>query len=200
MIDTTWGNIGEYRAEAMAEAVRVLGGTVHEDYEAGATEPWIAHLVTSLAVASDARNILETGSFHGHTAVALARVIAALGGGNLLCCELDPERAQIVEDRLRRIPTSVVEWTVRNEDVLQVIQSLEDGSLNLAFVDDSHEAQHVAWEIDALLPKMAPNGILCFHDVYGQCDLQAVVAQYGGYSLDLPRCGPAGGLGFIQVR
>lgn len=200
MIDTVWGNVGEHRAEAMQEAVRVLGGTVHEKYEAGATESWIAHLVAALVVAGDSRNILETGSFHGHTSVVLARAIAALGGGTLLCCEIDPERAQIVEDRLRRIPTSVVAWTVRNEDVLRVIQSLPEASLNLVWLDDDHTQQHVAWEIDALLPKMAPNGIICFHDVMGSTGLDQVVASYGGFSIDLPRCGPAGGLGILQVR
>jgi hypothetical protein len=36
--------------------------------------------------------------------------------------------------------------------------------------------------------------------VFGVCDLQDVVGKFGGYSIDLPRLGPAGGLGVIQVR
>jgi hypothetical protein len=52
----------------------------------------------------------------------------------------------------------------------------------------------------ALIPKMNPGGLILLHDVYGVCDLQEVVKKFGGYSIKLPRLGPAGGLGVIQVQ
>ena len=79
-----------------------------------------------------------------------------------------------------------------------MINQLADESLDFAFVDDDHQQSHVAVEIDLLLPKLRPGGLLTFHDVFGSCDLQRVVRAYGGSCLDFPRNGPAGGLGLLQ--
>jgi hypothetical protein len=93
-----------------------------------------------------------------------------------------------------------VDWSVQNGDAIEVIRGLPDAWLNLAWVDDDHTKQHVGDEIEALLPKMSTNGLILLHDVWGVCDLQEIVGLFGGYSLDLLRNGPAGGLGIIQVR
>ena len=197
MIDTTYGNIPESEAERLAAACPNAQGN---DYPAGATEPHITHLLGALLIASGHRTVLETGSFLGHTSEWLALILEKLGGGKLVCCEIDPERAAAVDARLFQLGLPSVEWEVRNEDALKVIASIPDQSLGFVFLDDDHQKPHVATEVEALLPKMVPNGIMAFHDVYGVCELSDVVEAFGGYCLEMPRNGPAGGLGLIQVR
>jgi hypothetical protein len=83
-------------------------------------------------------------------------------------------------------------------DVLHYLATTTD-RFDLAWVDDCHEKPHVTKELTLLYPKMNPGGLILLHDVFGVCDLKTVVNQFGGYSIDLPRLGPAGGLGLIQV-
>lgn len=198
-VDIEYGNISQEEADRLCLGVHHFGFS-----EAGNTEPWITHLVVALLKASGQRTVLETGAFQGATSHALGNALQDMTGGTLTVCELDPARAEAVDARLRtatdREEWADVHWVVRCQDALSVIAGLPDRSLGFAFVDDDHTKEHVAAEIEALLPKMLPNGLIVFHDVYGVCDLQEVVAAYGGYSLDLPRAGPAGGLGLIQVR
>lgn len=199
-IDVTYGNVTPERAEAMAAAADNLYPHC-EAGEAGSSEPWIANLVAAFLVASDAKHVLETGAFHGHTSIAMAEALAELQhpDGQFLTCEIDMQRAQLVHDLLDNAAVPI-DWQVRNEDALSVIRSLPDLWLHLVYLDDAHDTEHVEAEIVALGPKMAVNGIILLHDVFGSCDLQALVARYGGYSIDLPRAGPAGGLGCIQFR
>ena len=193
--DTEYGTIPEGVARQMAAAANV---TVDGPYVAGVTEPWITELVGSLCKAVGAHTVLETGSFLGHTTAHLATCLQRRGGGRLIACEIDPVRAKTVHDRLTGLDLPDVAFTVYAQDVIQVIRGLKDGELDFAFVDDDHGQSHVAVEIDLLLPKLRPGGLLTFHDVYGSCDLKRVVNAYGGYSLDFPRNGPAGGLGILQ--
>lgn len=195
MIDVTYGNISEDEAEKMRIAVFPRGD---EDYPAGATEPWIGNLVHALLCASGAVTVLETGCFMGHTSRLLHEALYDRGDCDLILCEIDPARAAHLAAQFAF--DSRVRVSIRQQDALSVIRSLPDQWLGFAWVDDDHSKSHVAEEIEALLPKMQPGGIICFHDTFGVCDLQEVVAAYGGYSLDLPRAGPAGGLGILQIR
>ena len=146
-------------------------------------------------------NVAEFGGFLGHTSLALAQAIPV---GTLTIAEYDtdaPERAQAITDRLlaANLPDTL-SWRVLHSDALTVIGQLADESLDFAYLDDDHTPQHVAAEIDALLPKMRPNSLITGHDCFGVCELHKVFTAKGGYALDLPKLGPAGGLGIIQVR
>lgn len=169
----------------------------------GQTEPWIVDILVALlrGLQRESPNILELGGFQGHTSLRLAQ---AGEHGTLTIAEYDtdaPERAQLVTDRLiaANLPDSV-SWRVLQSDALAVIAQCADESLDFVFVDDDHTETHVQQEIEALLPKMRAGGLICFHDVFGSCNLRWVVERAGGYCLDLPRLGPAGGLGLLQVR
>ena len=174
----------------------------------GATETWIQDILVALleGLQRPAPTVLETGGFMGHTSLRLLRALEMIGAGKLIVAEWDPEapeRAQIVDDKLVGAYHdwyTKVSWEVRREDALSVIRSLPDESLDLVYLDDDHQKSHVAEELEALFPKMRPNGLITGHDVFGSCDLQDVFKKYGGYALDLPRLGPAGGLGLLQVR
>jgi predicted O-methyltransferase YrrM len=84
-------------------------------------------------------------------------------------------------------------------DVLSFLLQTSE-KYDLAWVDDDHTKPHVTRELMALIPKMNPGGLILLHDVFGSTDLQEVVRHFGGYSIKLPRLGPAGGLGVIQVQ
>lgn len=184
---------------------RCLAGTQFPDgslvasHEDGCTEPWVAQLVSALLVASGAKTVLETGGFRGTTSAWLALALASMGGGDLIVCEIDKERAGAISLRLRDLPIRDVYGDVRCADVLEVIASLENEALDFVWLDDDHSWPHVQAEILALWPKMKSGGLIVLHDVFGSTDLKKIVKQYHGYSIDLPRLGPAGGIGIIQV-
>lgn len=178
---------------------------LEHDHVSGSTEPWIQYLVTALLISLQRTHmtVLECGGFVGKTSARLATTLQAMGGGTLIVAEWDPEapeRADLTQAALEAVPCPSVEWRVRREDALSVIASLPDESVDFAFLDDDHSHAHVDEELRLLIGKMKVGGIICGHDVFGSCDLQQEFARYGGYSLDLPRLGAAGGLGLIQCR
>lgn len=145
--------------------------------------------------------VCEFGGFLGHTSLRLAQAMAS---GTLIIAEYDPEapeRAHAIETRLidANLPKSL-NWQVLHSDALTVIGQLPDESVDLCYLDDDHQSHHVHEEITRLLPKIRPGGLICGHDVYGSCQLHEVFTHFGGYSLDLPRLGAAGGLGILQIR
>lgn len=176
--------------------------SLRDAYEPGCTEPWIAELVGALLKANRLTTVLECGGFKGTTSAWLACTLQAMGGGSLTVAEFDPEapeRADWVQERLERLNVPNVDWRVVRDDAIKVIQSFPDNSLGFVFLDDNHEHAHVDEEIRTVLPKLVPGGIVCGHDAFGSCNLQEEFRRYGGYALDLPRLGLAGGLGIIQV-
>ena len=169
-------------------------------YESGCAEPWTSQLVTSLLTASNRRNVLETGCFTGQTSAWLACALERVGGGTLTTVDIDPARTEKASERLQGLGLTRVVHKGVTQDVLQFLPTLPDKSIGFAWIDDNHEKSHVDVEIRLLWEKMEIGGIMTFHDVWGSCNLQEVVARYGGYSLDLPRLGAAGGVGVIQRR
>ena len=177
----------------------------HEAFPAGSTEPWIANLLGALVVASDAHTVIEIGGFEGYTSSYLLRALVRLPTSRprlLTVCEIDPQRALLTQRALNAFvdlpPTTL--YNVVIEDSLHWLPTLVDESVDFAWIDGCHEKAHVAREIELLWPKMRDKGIMAFHDVFGVTDLQEIVVRAGGYALNLPRLGPAGGLGLIQVR
>ena len=185
------------------ESVLYPHPTLANTYQPGSTEPWIVELLAALLKASGQKTVLELGGYIGITSAWLALTLAQMGGGDLTIAEYDPEapeRADAVQTRLEALNLTNVTWRVMRDDAVRVIRSLPDESLGLVYVDDNHEKAHVHEELDALIPKMVPGGLITGHDVWGTCELREVFERFGGYAIDLPRLGPAGGLGILQVR
>ena len=170
----------------------------HED---GVTEPWIAEIISSLIKAKRPRVVVELGGFLGVTSSWIALAMQKAGGGELWVSEADPVRADAVQVRLAALDIPDVNAKATLLPSPRVIYEFENKSIDFAFVDNDHTAVHVEQEICALWPKMAPKGIIAFHDVSsdGVCQLGGLIRKYGGIALDLPRLGPDGGLGIIQV-
>ena len=203
MMDFTYGNIDAACADRLADAsIKPPGfriADVNVYHQPGDTEPWVARLVADLVVARDAFSVLETGGFNGTTSLWLYDALDRLGRGYLTVCEIDRERATKIANRLKTHKVDTVGLSVMFMDVTSFLATT-DLRFDLAFVDDDHTKAHVTKELTLLYPKMNPGGLICLHDAFGSCDLQSVIRRFGGYSLDFPRLGPAGGLGFIQAQ
>ncbi len=170
------------------------------NYLSGSTEPWNVEILASLLKASCAETVLECGGYLGCTSAWLAMTLQQMGRGTLHIAELEAERAAACDKRLSELPIPAVHWKVWQDDVFNVIASLPDESIDFAWVDDNHEKAHVDRELTALEPKMRRQGLICGHDVWGSCDLQEIFVKHGGYALDFPKVGLAGGIGVIQIR
>ena len=204
-LDIEYGNVGQIEADRLGEAsvmpvdANVAAHAVQQ-HRPGDTEPWISRLVGDFIVAKGARTVLETGCFTGATSAYIYDALRRLGGGVYYGVEIDEARRCMVRDRLAPLyADDGVKAYLINSDVLHYLRTTMD-RFDVAFVDDNHEKPHVSEELRLLYPKMNKGGLILLHDVFGVCDLRTVVREYGGYSIDLPRLGPAGGLGVIQVR
>lgn len=169
----------------------------------GQTETWVVDIMLALlrGLQRDKPTVLECGGFLGHTSARFAQELS-LWGGTLIVAEYDPEapeRAGLIDTRLAEMELPNVSWRVMQQEAIAVIHSLSDESLDFAYLDDDHRAEHVAAELEAIMPKMKAGSLVCGHDVWGSCDLQREFRRYpNAIALDLPRLGPAGGLGIIQ--
>lgn len=171
----------------------------------GATEPYVQDVLCALlkALKREKPTVLECGSFMGHTTARLAETLQEIGGGMLYVAEWDPDapnRADITQARLEALNIPDVKWEIIRSDALAVINGLPDESLDLVFLDDDHSRQHVAEELLAVGRKVKAGGLVTGHDMFGQCQLHEEFERVGGYALDFPALGPAGGLGIWQVR
>lgn len=178
----------------------LLHATDDGTWHAGSAEPWVASLLAALVVANDAHTVVEIGGFEGYTSAYLARALGRLPHeSDLTICEIDPARALLVQDRLTQTDAWGVRTRVVCEDSLRWIPTLPNDSLDFVWLDGNHEQAHVGHELALLMPKLASGGIIAGHDVWGVCDLRACFLRYpGAIALDLPRLGPAGGVGLIQ--
>ena len=176
--------------------------TVHPDgadWRAGSSEPWIARLVASLIIANDCTRVVEVGGFRGYTTRHIAEALCCLPHPtDLTVCEIDWQRANDVNAVLDEFRGAEFTGRVAVADSLTWIPTLADESVDFVWLDGNHEHAHVAREIQLLEGKLAPGGIIAGHDTHGVCALEQEFRAAEGYALDLPRLGPAGGIGLIQ--
>jgi predicted O-methyltransferase YrrM len=197
-LEIIYGNVTQGQADWMERACGPAPDGV--PHKPGTAEPWISQLVASFVTATGARTVLECGAYRGGTSVYLWSALWKTGGGDLHLCEIDPERMAIAKGRVLSMHDGGelgVHTYFHEGDVLQYLAETET-RFDCAWVDDNHEKPHVAKELSLLIPKMNPGGLILGHDVIGTCDLQEVFKHFGGYSLDLPRLGSAGGVGILQ--
>lgn len=193
-LDVTYGNISADEAGRLAFAA----SAPTTGHVAGCTEPWVTDLICSLLGAQGGYCVLETGAFMGFTTQALIDKLWGLDGGTLHCCEIDEARRDAIWRALHIHSNVIVRM---HGDVFQFLAQCQPGSIDVAFVDDDHGQAHVERELALLYPCMRKGGLILCHDVTGACSyIGDTVVRYGGIVLDLPRLGPAGGLGIIQCR
>ncbi len=123
----------------------------------------------------DRERYLEVGSFTGTTAILACRAnydevicVDTWSGGS------DP--SDWVNDLYSQTGEDVYETFLRNVKGLQVkplrmsslaaAKTIEDGSVDVLFIDADHSYQATLADIKAWLPKVKSGGVLCGHD-YG---------------------------------
>jgi caffeoyl-CoA O-methyltransferase len=125
------------------------------------TSPEQGALFTVLVGAMGARLAVEVGTFTGYGAICIARGLA--GGGRLICCELDPERAAVAQANLDRAGVGD-RAEVRAGPALETLRALPaDAAIDFAFVDADKPAYSDYFE--ELLPRMRTGGLIALDNV-----------------------------------
>lgn len=164
-------------------------------YRSGSAEPWVVDVLCSMIRALDATSVLETGTFEAKTTFCLS---SAMSGGLLTTLEMDHDRAEAAKACVDRWPYRGVGVQVIETEALAALSQFHDNSFDFIFVDDHHDAIHVAKEMREVLRILRPGGIACFHDVVGHFGLAQVVIAAGGIVLPFRRLHAAGGLGIVS--
>jgi caffeoyl-CoA O-methyltransferase len=116
-------------------------------------------LLQMLVAATDARRVLEIGTFTGLAALALAAALPA--DGRVITVERNPELAAIARENIQRSPDAPkIELMIG--DAREIVATL-DGPFDVVWID--------AWKpdypqyYDAIVPKLAPRGVVVADNV-----------------------------------
>jgi predicted O-methyltransferase YrrM len=118
---------------------------------AGPVVGQVLRLLVSLAAP---RLVLEIGTFTGYSALAMAGGLPP--GGQIVTCELSPERAAFAQGYFDRSP-----WAdcidVRVGPALDTVEAL-DGPFDFVFIDADKDGYTGYYE--AVVPKLSPRGVI----------------------------------------
>jgi predicted O-methyltransferase YrrM len=120
-------------------------------------------LMTMLARLIGARRALEIGTFTGYSAICIARGLS--DGGELVACELDPERAAIAERNLG-LAGLADRVDVRVGPAAETLAGLKESAgepFDLVFIDADKTSYPAYYE--AALELMRPGGLLILDNV-----------------------------------
>jgi caffeoyl-CoA O-methyltransferase len=123
------------------------------------TSPAAARLLELLAWSLQARRVLEIGTYTGHSALAMAAGMAE--GGEVITCELDPERARFAREHLDATPFGE-RIEIRMGRALDTIATL-DGPFDLVFIDADKGGYPDYFH--AVLPLLAERGVIVFDNM-----------------------------------
>jgi caffeoyl-CoA O-methyltransferase len=110
-------------------------------------------LLQMLVAATDARRVLEIGTFTGLTALALAAALPP--DGRVITVERDPQLATIARENIQR-SRDAPKIELMIGDAREIVPTL-DGPFDVVWID--------AWKpdypfyYDAIVPKLAPRGV-----------------------------------------
>jgi caffeoyl-CoA O-methyltransferase len=142
--------IVEDETEAMGE-IRVMQ-----------TAPEQAAFLEMLVRLGAGRRAIEVGTFTGYGAIRIARGLT--DGGTLLCCEIDPERAEIARRNIDRAGVGE-KVAIQVGPAIATIRSLpEQPTFDFAYVDADKSGYPDYYE--ALLVRMNPGGLIAFDNVF----------------------------------
>jgi caffeoyl-CoA O-methyltransferase len=111
-------------------------------------------LLQMLVWASEARRVLEIGTYSGYSALSMAAALPE--GGRLITCEIGGERAAFAQRHIDASPYAD-RIEVRLGPALDTIREL-DGPFDLVFIDADKPAYADYYE--ATLPLLSPRGLI----------------------------------------
>ena len=118
-------------------------------------------LFTVLVAAMAARLAVEVGTFTGYGAVSIARGLAP--GGRLICCELEPERAEMARGALESAGVAD-RAEIRVGPALETLRAMPtDPVVDFAFIDADKTGYGDYF--DELLPRTRANGLIVLDNV-----------------------------------
>jgi caffeoyl-CoA O-methyltransferase len=121
--------------------------------------PLEGRFLATLVGVAGARRVLEIGMFTGYSALSMAAALPP--GGQVVTCEVDPDRAAIARRHIEASP-----WADRIEirmgPALDTLATL-DGPFDLVFVDA--DKREYARYYDAALPLLADRGLMVVDNV-----------------------------------
>jgi len=126
------------------------------------TAPEQAAFLEMLVRLGPGRRAIEVGTFTGYGAIRIARGLAE--SGRLLCCELDPERAEIARRNVDRAGVGE-RVEIRIGPAIETIRALpEEPTFDFAYVDADKSGYPDYYE--ALVPRMNPGGLIAIDNVF----------------------------------
>jgi caffeoyl-CoA O-methyltransferase len=126
------------------------------------TAPEQAAFLEMLVRLGPGRRAIEVGTFTGYGAIRIARGLAE--DGRLLCCELDPERAETSRRNLERAGVGE-KVEIRVGPAIETIRALpEEPTFDFAYVDADKTGYPDYYK--ALLPRMNRGGLITFDNVF----------------------------------
>jgi predicted O-methyltransferase YrrM len=198
--DSQWRNpnVGTFGPDPIIAHHLLKGGTYN-----GNTELPVSMVLYSLALANDARTIVETGVNHAAGATLWLVMAALANHGTYFGVDIRDECCKEAAELIREIFPDAPILLECGDALTMVPKHFLPGTIDFLFVDDNHHHDHVAREIETFLPLVRPGGLLCFHDILGvhNHDIWDVIQPYGAIRLvdTLHRPDhPFGGLGIIK--
>jgi caffeoyl-CoA O-methyltransferase len=116
-------------------------------------------LLQLLVWATDARRVLEIGTFTGFSAQMMAAALPE--DGVLITCDIDPKAAKVAREYFEKSPHGH-KIELRMGQALETLRSL-DGPFDLVFIDADKES-YIAY-YDRAMEMLSPRGIIAVDNV-----------------------------------
>ena len=116
--------------------------------------PLEGRFLEMLVFATDARRVLEIGTFSGYSALSMAAGLP--GGGSIVTCEVDPRAAEVARRFVADSPFRD-RIDIRLGPAMETIASLP-GPFDFVFID-ADKAGYLGY-YEEVLPKLAPKGLI----------------------------------------
>jgi caffeoyl-CoA O-methyltransferase len=137
-----------YLAELSDETARELGA------EQMLSGPVAGRLLEILVWSSQARRVLEIGTFSGHGTLSMAAGLPS--DGRIDTCELDPERAAVAQSHIDRSPWAG-QITIHVGPAAESIAAL-DGHFDFVFLD-AEKTGYIDY-YEAIVPRLSEHGLI----------------------------------------
>lgn len=110
--------------------------------------------------------VVELGVGRGWSTVSFLSALSGLGK-KLKSFDIDPVRHSAVKQASGFDAASLERyWDFKLCDSVEAAQRFQDKSVSLLFVDTTHTYEKTRQELEAWLPKVHPDGVICGHDYY----------------------------------